>query len=113
VRFYGAAAFILPFSLISSGMDLSRVTWQGALVLAYSAVILFFAFQLGFVMIKRYGVTTNALVDYVSPVGATVIGALVLGEQVTLGMIVCWVLLLGGVIMINLRSNTYSQVAET
>jgi drug/metabolite transporter (DMT)-like permease len=113
VRFYGAALFMLPFSLIFSGMDLSRVNWQGGAVLAYAAVILFFAFQLGFVVIKRYGVTANALVDYISPVAATLIGALLLDEKITVGMIASWGLLLGGVVLINLRQKDPLPAADT
>jgi drug/metabolite transporter (DMT)-like permease len=101
VRFSSAALVVLPLSLLVSGFDLSRVTSVGYGVLLYASLVIFFAFFMGFVVIKRFGVSINAMTDYVTPVAATLVGALVLGERITPGMLGGMALIASGLIMIN------------
>ena len=103
VRMFAAASVAMPISILIVGFDLSQVNQQGYLALGYAALLgTFLGMLLAFYNIKRFGATPAAMTLYVVPVIATIGGVLVLGEQITTGM-------LGGMIMIILGIATLNQ----
>lgn len=103
LRLLFAALFALPFALLIEPFDLSRVDTVGWIVFLFASLILFVGFFLGFFVIQRFGVTIAAMVDYITPIIASLGGAWLLDETITLGMVMGMVLILGGVLIINLR----------
>lgn len=88
--------FVLPFALAFSSLDLSMITWRGWMAVLYTGLIgSFLAFF--FYIIKQFGATTAALSNYVMPVTSAMLGALMLGEVITLPMIAGAGLIFSGV----------------
>jgi drug/metabolite transporter (DMT)-like permease len=78
------------------------VTLQGYTALFYAAVAGNFAGMfLAFYNVKRFGATAAAMTDYVIPVVAGLGGILLLGEQITRGMIGGMLLVAAGLTLIN------------
>jgi drug/metabolite transporter (DMT)-like permease len=103
VRMFAAVLVAMPLSILIAGFDLNQVNQQGYLALVYAALFgTFLGMLLAFYNIKRFGATPAAMTLYVVPVIATIGGVLVLGEQITTGM-------LGGMIMIILGIATLNQ----
>lgn len=102
VRMFAAATTILPLSLLLVGFDLQRVTSQGYFALGYAALVgTFGGLILAFYNIKRFGATTAAMTLYVVPIFAGFGGVLVLGETITVGMLLGAALIVFGVGLIN------------
>ena len=103
-RMIVAALVVMPVSILLVGFDLSGVDRVGYLALLYAAIAgTFIAMMLQFNNIQRFGATAAVMVAYVIPVVATIGGALVLGEQITLGMLAGMALIAVGVWQINRR----------
>jgi drug/metabolite transporter (DMT)-like permease len=104
IRMFVATLVILPLSALFVGVDLHGVNGQGYLALVYSAIAVnFLGFLLAFYNIKRFGATAAAMTLYVVPVVASLGGILVLGEQVTVGMLIGFGLVILGIALINRR----------
>ena len=104
IRMFVATLAILPLSLIIFGLDLQNVNGQGYAALLYATFAgTFGAFLLAFYNIKRFGATTAAMVLYVTPIVAAIIGVVVLNETITAGMLVGTLLIVVGIFMINQR----------
>ena len=87
-RMIVSALIVMPISLLLVGFDISGVDQQGYMALLYAALVgTFFGMMLQFYNIQRFGATAAVMVAYVIPVVATIGGALVLDEQITLGML--------------------------
>jgi drug/metabolite transporter (DMT)-like permease len=101
-RMIVASLTVMPLSLLLVGFDLSNVDRTGYLALLYAAIIgTFIAMVLQFYNIQRFGATAAVMVAYVIPVVTTIGGVLLLGEQVTVGMLGSMVLIAIGVWQIN------------
>lgn len=112
VRMLTAAAAVMPLSILVIGLDFSAVTWEGYLVLGYSALAgTFLAFLLLFYNIKRFGATTAAMTLYVIPIIAALGGVLVLGEIITPGMVGGMALIISGIMVLN-RPRTIAAQAD-
>ncbi len=106
VRMWTAAAVILPIAYVVTGLDLSQVTTSGYTALIYAALIgTFGGMLLEFNIIQRFGATASAMAANLIPIVAMIGGWLFLGEQITTGMIIAMVLIIGGVTIIT-RSET-------
>lgn len=102
IRMITAAVVLFPIAWISAGFDLSHVKFSGYLALLYVAVAgTFFAFFLEFYIVKKYGASKSALSSYVVPVVATSLGVVILGEQVTLVIILGMVAIFCGLKLLN------------
>jgi len=90
----------VPMALLLSTLDLSAVAGRGWLAVAYTGLIgSFVGFILFFYMIKRFGATTAALPTYVMPAVSAGLGAVMLGEVITLPLIAGAGLILLGVFL--------------
>jgi drug/metabolite transporter (DMT)-like permease len=99
--------------LATTGYDLSRVDGRGAAALVYTAIFgAFVGLWLEFWIIQRFGATSSAMTAYVIPIVATVGGALVLEEQITLLMAVGMVLIISGIAILNWRRRVPREQAR-
>jgi O-acetylserine/cysteine efflux transporter len=112
VRFFTSAVATLLFSGLTVGLDVSRMTTMGYVVLAYASFVFFIGFFLGFIVLQRFGATANALADYVTPIAATIGGALLFGEKVTPGMMAGMALIASGLVLINLAAGRRRRKAQ-
>jgi drug/metabolite transporter (DMT)-like permease len=106
VRMFAATLTVMPLSLLLVGLNLEAVDSQGYFALVYAALIgTFSGMLLAFYLIKRFGATTQAMSLYVTPVVAGLGGALVLDEQITVGMLLGTTLIVAGISLINRRAK--------
>lgn len=102
IRMFIAALVVMPLSMIFVGFDLSQMNTQGFWALIYAAVFgTFLGMLLSLYNIQRFGATAAVMTSYVIPVVATVLGMLLLEEQITGGMLGGMLLILAGVLLIN------------
>ena len=92
-------------------MDFNLVDTTGILVLLYAVIVgTFGAILLEFYIIKRFGVTAGSMPSYVIPIVATTGGALLLGETITPGVILGFLLVIGGLVLINRSNGRYKLI---
>lgn len=103
IRMWVAALVVMPLSLLMVGFDLDRVTLPGYAAIGYASTAgAFVAFWLVFYNVRRFGATAAAMTLYIIPVVATLGGALVLGEEITPGMLGGMALIVCGIAILNL-----------
>jgi len=102
IRMWVATLLVLPAAAFFIGIDLNMVTGQGYFSLVYAAIAAnVMGMFLVFYNVKRFGATAAAMTDYIIPVVASLGGVLLLGEQVTGGVIVGMTLIVAGLGLIN------------
>jgi drug/metabolite transporter (DMT)-like permease len=102
IRLLVAALVVMPLSILFVGFDLSDVNSQGLMALIYAALIgTFLGMLLSLYNIQRFGATASVMSAYIIPVVAMLTGLLLLGEQITPGMLAGMILILWGVWLIN------------
>jgi drug/metabolite transporter (DMT)-like permease len=102
IRILVAALAIMPLSALFVGIDLQGVNGMGYLALGYAALVGTFAFMLlSFYNIQRFGATAESMTLYVIPVVSGLGGVLMLGEQITAGMVTGVGLIAVGITLIN------------
>ncbi len=103
IRMWVAALVVMPLSLLMAGFDLGRVTLTGYVAIGYASFAgAFVAFWLAFYIVRRFGATAAAMTLYIVPVVGTLGGALVLGEEITPGMLGGMALIVCGIAILNL-----------
>jgi len=98
VQMLVAAAIVLPMTRAAFSLD--HVAEPGIAIFSviYAGLVgTFAAFLSRFALIKRFGATDAALIDYVVPVMATAAGVLLLGEALTGTMVAGMAIILVGV----------------
>ena len=106
IRIFSAALVMMPVSIITVGFDLSAVDMAGYFSLFYAAIVgSFLGLLLSFYNIKRFGATPAVMTTYIIPVVAGIGGVLVLGEEITLTMIIGMIVIVGGIAMIQEYSS--------
>jgi len=102
IRMLVTALIVMPFAILFTGIDLEAINAPGVLTLVYAALAgNFGGMYLAYRNLTRFGVTITAMTDYVIPVVASLGGVLVLGEQITAGMIAGMALIILGIALIN------------
>lgn len=87
IRILVGAVVVAAIAGLTVGYDLSQARLSGFLALVYAAVVgTFFAFLFYLTAVQRYGATVASQTEYVVPLAATLLGVLLLGEQVTATM---------------------------
>lgn len=112
VQMFTAAIVLLPFALGRfSAERITGVREVGVAVFAvtYGGVIGTFAAFLGrFAIIKRFGATDAALIDYVVPIMATAGGVAFLAEKLTITMAIGMAIILLGVRIVQMPPRKVS-----
>ncbi len=99
-----AWAVVLPLALVLSPVDLSAISPRGWFSVAYNGLVSSFAGILViFYMIRRFGATPAALSTYVIPLVSVSLGAVLLGEVITLPLVGGAGLILAGVYLAGRR----------
>jgi drug/metabolite transporter (DMT)-like permease len=102
VRMFASAIVFVPAVWILTGMDFSDVRLSGLGALFYTTVFAtFLAFMLHFYITKRFGATSVSQFSYVTPIAATVLGAILLGEIITPAMLLGMVLIFSGLALLG------------
>lgn len=102
IRNIFAALALVIFTASVFGFDLSRLNRMGGFALGYASVVgTFFGLILAVYIVQRFGATASAMTAYVIPIVAALGGILVLGEQITLGMLAGMGLIGIGIAVIN------------
>ncbi len=97
-----ATAIGVPLILVITGISTAGADWRGFSVLLYSAIIGTLLGVIAFnLSIHRFGATTAAMTQYVVPVVAGIGGVLLLGERITLVMLIGVTLIVGGITIIR------------
>ncbi len=104
IRMIVAALTVMPLSALFVGIELRSVNSYGYFALAYGALMgNFFGMLVAFYNVKQFGATAAAMTLYVIPIVAGLGGVLVLGEQITPGMLTGVGLIAVGITLINQR----------
>ena len=112
IRMWLAALVVVPLSLGVSGFDLSKVTFPGVAALGWASIAgTFVATLMSFYIIKNFGATAAALTAYVTPVVATIGGALLLNETITWGIVGGMMLIVGGISFINRQPKSLTEIS--
>lgn len=87
-------------SLIVFGLNkfsLGHISPLGWFSIFYNAIIgSYVAFLLVFLLVKRHGATASSLPGYVMPIASTIMGALLLGELITMPLVIgCLIIFIG------------------
>ena len=112
IRMWLAALVVVPLSIGLSGFDLSKVTFPGVAALGWASIAgTFLATLISFYIIKNFGATAAALTAYVTPVVATIGGALLLNETITWGIVGGMVLIVAGISFINRQPKSLTEIS--
>jgi drug/metabolite transporter (DMT)-like permease len=104
IRMLVTTLVVAPFAVLFTGIDFRAINLPGVLALIYGALASNVAgMYLAYRNITRFGVTVTAMTDYVIPIVASLLGVLVLGEQITIGMVFGMGLIIAGIGLINWR----------
>lgn len=102
IRMLSAAVILCTVTSLTVGFDLSRVETSGYVALLYASLVgTFLGFILSFYIVKQFGATVSSQTSYVMPVSSTLLGALFLGEQVSLTMLVGMAIIFTGLTLLN------------
>jgi drug/metabolite transporter (DMT)-like permease len=110
IAFAMSAVIYLPFAILQPPHDVGGSVVASILVLALVCTAL--AFILFFKLIAAIGPTRATVITYVNPAVAVALGVIVLGEKLTVGMMVGFPLILSGSILGARRSDTVVKVAS-
>ncbi len=100
------AVFLHATAYAYSGASIRSVTWTPSAVaaLAYLGIVATAGgFLLYFALLSRTGATNVSLINYASPVVATIFGATLLGEQITAATVAGFALIVVGFALCNIR----------
>ncbi|WP_436343714.1 DMT family transporter [Natronorubrum sp. FCH18a] len=100
------AVFLHATAYAYSGVSIRNVTWtpSAAAALAYLGIFATAGgFLLYFTLLNRIGATNVSLINYASPVVATIFGATLLGEQLTAATVAGFALIVVGFALCNIR----------
>ena len=110
-----AATLILPVAVwqlvkIEHTVGLASVRWQGWAAVVYMGALSSAAcFVLYFWALQSMSASKLASLNYLQPIGATLLAALLIGEKLTVNLMVGGVLILLGVYVIESRSGNGSS----
>ncbi|MFC6763984.1 DMT family transporter [Natrinema soli] len=101
------AVFLHAAAYAYSGASFWSVTWTPSAAAALTYLGIFATaggFLLYFTLLNRIGATNVSLINYASPVVATIFGASLLGEQITIVTVAGFGLIVIGFVLCNIRS---------
>ena len=103
--FFGVL-ILAPFVLFSGGWEMSDVNGLGVVAVGYGAVIgTVAAFWMFIYSVNRFGAIAGAMIPYIVPIAATIGGALLLDEKITVGTLVGMGIIGLGIAIINSKKR--------
>ncbi|UHQ98013.1 DMT family transporter (plasmid) [Natrinema zhouii] len=103
----GTGAVLLHATIYAySGVSFRDVTWTPSAAVAVVYLGIFATaggYLLYFTLLSRIGATSVTLINYASPVVATIFGATLLGEQITATTVIGFALIIVGFALCNIR----------
>jgi len=105
-----ASVLLVPFAALNVPHAMPSLPVLASL-LALSLVCTALAYVIYFSLIAAAGATRAALITYVNPAVAVVLGVLILGEPVTVGTIGGFVLIIAGCVLSTRRSTAHATAA--
>jgi len=107
LRILTSAAIMIAVSVFWTGFDLQGLDGLGYLSLLYTTLVgVMLALLMRFAVIKRYGATSAAMINYVIPISATLGGVLLLDEIVT-----GWMVAGMAIILLGITLTTYNPLS--
>jgi drug/metabolite transporter (DMT)-like permease len=102
---------VAPVALLVEGVPrLAAIPWQGWAALLWAALVgSFLAYTTYFLMIRRWGVTTPAVARTGIPLAAAVAGWALIGDRITLLVVLGGIVLVGGVLVVLLGGRSDRQ----
>ncbi|MBZ6497033.1 DMT family transporter [Natrinema longum] len=100
------AVFLHATAYAYSGATLRDATWTPSAIAALTYLGIFATaggFLLYFTLLNRTGATNISLINYATPVVATIFGAVLLGEQITTATVAGFALIVVGFVLCNIR----------
>lgn len=114
IRMFIAAAVLMPYVLITEGLDFSHVKVSGIAVLLYLGIIgTFLTFLLELTIIQRFGATYATHHNFIMPIVATGLGALLLHEQITATILIGMGIVLIGLWFLNQPNKSNVVLTES
>jgi len=114
IRMFSAAITLSIITYFTVGYEMDNVDVAGYGALIYATLSgTFLAMWLSFYIIKRYSATAAAQTAYAVPVISTTLGAFLLDEQVTSGMLVGMAIIVVGIALINWQPSQSSQYSPS
>jgi drug/metabolite transporter (DMT)-like permease len=110
IRMISAAVAAIFLMILFEPDGVHGLTPFGFVLLLYAAGIFFAGFLLMFYILQRFGVMVAAMVNYIPPVVASILGMVFLSEKITGGMVAGMVLILTGLAVINLVKHPSEEV---
>ncbi len=95
-----ALIFLTPILFVFGNLNFTEISPKSWFSVLYSGAVGTFAgFWLTFVLVKKYGATTSSLPTYIMPAIAGVFGTILLGELISLPLVISSVVILAGVFL--------------
>ena len=106
VRVFVSMLITLPLGFLLYNVNLAALSDTAWMAISYSSVISSFAgFILALYIINNFGVATSIMTNYCVPIVATIGGALILDEKITIGMLVGMAIISSGLYLINAQNQ--------
>lgn len=107
IQIFVAVIVVLPLAFLLTDTNWPAINHNGYLVILYTGLAgTFGGYMLFFFCVKHFGASRAAMSDYIAPVIATLGGIILLGEEITMGMLMGTAIIILGIIMINYRVRT-------
>lgn len=104
VRIIAATVFLIPFTFFTVGFNVTKLNYFGLLIIFFAAIIgTLFTSLLEFIIIKRFGASKTSQATYITPVVATVLGAIFLSEKITWTIFIGMIIIFWGIHLLNRR----------
>ncbi len=103
---YGSLVY-MPFGMIMAvRYDYQNINYQGWLSIVYMAVVVsIFGYVIWYWVLKYLEASQVAVLQNIQPVAATAMAAVMLGEPITPNLIVGGIIVIGGVILAQVRTG--------
>lgn len=103
-----AAFMVVTVVVVASGKwHLGAISPEGWFAIFYNGIVgSYIAFWLVFILVKKFGATASALPGYVMPVVSALLGAVMLGEVITLPLVIGALLILAGVFTASRKTES-------
>lgn len=97
IRILTGAVLVGLLTALTTGFDFSKVQFSGVGAVLYAAILgTFFAFLYYMTSVQKLGATVASQTEFLVPMVATGLGVLLLGERVTVAMLVGMALIFAG-----------------